>query len=247
MEDVETLMEFGMSKSEAKIYITLLKHGPLTSGKIVTLSRQHISVSYYALHRLLEKGFVTYTKKGRFYEYFVTNPDVFLDKLKSMTENLEAKMPVWKRYAKLAEGKVSVEIFEGIKGLQNLFNQTLKTARKGDSYRVFTLGNEFENEELVSFFKKIVNARTRLGVKTLVICDKAYKNIFHKIKDPDYISKINLRFVSFKFPQGVIIFQDNIIFLSWIKDPKAVHIKYARLAEQYAKFFDELYERGEPY
>ena len=44
------------------------------------------------------------------------------------------------------------------------------------------------------------------------------------------------------FLQGVLIFKDNIVFMSLENDPKAINIKDSKLANQYVKFFDKIYK-----
>lgn len=247
MEDLNLLEEVGLTKSEAKIYMTLIRYGPLTAGRIVTLSKQHISVTYAALQRLAEKGYVSHIRKGKFEEYSVMDPEVFLDKLKETIQSLEPRISAWRKYTESAKDRTTVEVFEGIKGLTNMVNQTLKTAKKGDYWRSFTLGEENKLPDVLPFFKKVNEKRIRLGLKTRLVCNKAYKDAMYSFGDSHHLSTSNLRFVDFEFPQGVIIFQDNIIFFSWMREPKAIHIKDKKISEQYAKFFDKLYATGEPY
>lgn len=247
MEDLDLLMELGLTKAEAKIYMTLLKYGPLTAGKIVTLSRQHISVTYAALQRLVEKGYVSYIRKGKFNEYSILNPEIFDRRMKELTGRLEPRLKAWKEYLASTKYQTKVQVFEGMKGLANIINQMLKTAKRDDKWRSFTLGKENENPEVLAFFKKINETRLRLGVNARAICNSSYKDVVSKIGDPHHLKTAHLRFVAFEFPQGIITFQDNVLFVFWSKDPIIIHIKDSRLADEYGKFFDKLYATGEPY
>lgn len=247
MEDLDLLMEMGLTKAEAKIYLTILKNGPLTAGKIVTLSRQHISVTYAALQRLVEKGYVSYVRKGKFDEYSILNPKIFEIRTKELMERLETRLKAWKDYIVKSKHQTTVEVVEGMKGLANVINGMLKDTKKGDKWRSFTLGKENENPEVLSFFKKINEKRLRLGVNARAICNSAYKDIVYKLGDPHHLKTAHLRFVAFEFPQGIITFQDNVLFVLWSKDPIIIHIKDSRLADEYGKFFDKLYQTGEPY
>lgn len=246
MEELDLLQEIGLTKAEAKIYMTLLRHGPLNAGRIVVLSHQHISVTYAAIQRLLEKGYITYIKKGKFNEYFATDPEILIDKIKETVRNVEAVLPKWKSYAKMIEENISVEIFEGMKGVTSMYNQMLRHGKKGEAYRIFTLGKE-NKEAVATFFKKIGDKRVKLGIKTKAITNKNYVYTWDVVKDIEYLKSLNLRLVSFDFPQGVVIYKNYIIFFSWGKIPKAIQIKDEKLAKEYVKFFDKLYATGEPY
>ncbi len=245
MEDLDTLMEAGLTKAEAKIYLTLLKNGPLTAGKIVTLSHQHISVTYAALQRLVEKGYVSYIKKGRFSEYFIADPEIFLEKMKSIAQSLEEKLPVWKEYLKLAKNIATAEVFDGVKAISNIFFQILKNGKKGEVYRIFSFGKEIFYPGFLPIFKRNYAMRKRIGIKTIAISNKSHKEFWDKVEDRAYVNHYNLKLVNFNFPQGIVIFQDNVILFSFTtKEPKVIHIKDAGIADEYKKFFDNLYAKG---
>lgn len=246
MEDLQLLQKLGMTRSESKIYMTLLRHGPLTAGKIVTLSKQHISVTYAALRRLVEKGHITRTKKGRFDAYFATEPEILLEKTKELEQSLKEKMPNWRKMMEMSESQLSVEVFEGVEGMRSMFNQMMKDAKKGDEYRVFTLGKE-NAEAIRDLFGEIGYKRNRKGIHTRAITNKEYGSTWDEVEDSKYLKSLNLRLVSFDFPQGVVIFKDTVTLFSWGKIPKAIHIKDTTLFKEYEKFFDKLYEKGEPY
>lgn len=52
---------------------------------------------------------------------------------------------------------------------------------------------------------------------------------------------------SFELPHGITVFHNNVIILSWLEEPKAIHIKDLNLATQYLELFNKLYKSGEPY
>ena len=61
MEDrLEILEEIGLSKNEAKIYLTLLDLGSATASKIADTSKMHRTTVYDALDRLVQKGIVSH-------------------------------------------------------------------------------------------------------------------------------------------------------------------------------------------
>ena len=57
--NTETLVSIGLTKGEADVYLTLLKLGNTTSGKIIKESKVSRSKVYDVLERLKQKGLVT--------------------------------------------------------------------------------------------------------------------------------------------------------------------------------------------
>jgi len=249
MNDTELLREFGLSESEAKIYSTLMRHGPMTSGKIVTLSKQHVSVTYYSVQRLVEKGLVTHVKKGRLYEYSAVSPEVFLTRIEEMRKEFQERMPVWNRMSELNRDRTDVEVFDGFKGITNMYNQMFKDAKRGEEYRIFSVGEEYSDPEIVGFISRLNRKQEQIGLRTKMVCSTSHRDVYGKVDDPKYVKTIenlNLRFVDFEFPQGVVIFRGSVAFISF-EDPQAILITSEKISRQYKKFFDNLYRKGDPY
>lgn len=250
MNDIEALGSLGLSRSEAKVYLTLLKNGPMNSGRIVALSRQHVSVVYYSVQRLIEKGMLGRTRKGRFEEYFVTDPQVFLDRIDEIGKYMREKVPDWKRQAELEKDRVTVEVFEGTKGVFNLFTNLVTSMRKSDELMIFSVREEYQNQESLDLLAKINSMMGRMKVRVRMVCSESQKPDYYAIEDPRYLKSIGvlkLRFVPFEFPQGVSVVGDSIVFISLGEENRAVKIRDRKLARHYAKFFNDLYEKGDPY
>ena len=62
----DVLEEIGLSKNEAKIYLTLLRLGNVTATDIIKESGVHRSNVYDVLDSLVKKGCVAYIQKGVF-------------------------------------------------------------------------------------------------------------------------------------------------------------------------------------
>ena len=76
------LEEAGLSKNEAKVYLTLLSMGSSTAGIIAEKSRVYRTNVYEALNRLIEKGLVSYIFKGHQKLFQAEDPNKILNILK---------------------------------------------------------------------------------------------------------------------------------------------------------------------
>ncbi len=57
----EDLQKLGFTPNEAKIYLVLLKYGPLQAKEISKKTQINRRTTYGALERLLEKGYISYS------------------------------------------------------------------------------------------------------------------------------------------------------------------------------------------
>ena len=57
----------------------------------------------------------------------------------------------------------------------------------------------------------------------------------------ELLKKAKVRYTNFHFPQGIIIFRNQVIFLNWQEKPSAVKITSEVMAKQFKDFFLEFY------
>ncbi|MBI4150936.1 BlaI/MecI/CopY family transcriptional regulator [Candidatus Woesearchaeota archaeon] len=247
MNESELLIELGFTPSEAKIYLALVEQGPATIGELVKRTRIHTSVLYTAVQRLVQRGLITYVKKGRTKTFSAADPKSLLQRTQNLAEELHKVIPAWEQRLKVIAPEIIVEVYEGFPGLTNMFNALFADAKSGDEYFSFTLGQEFQNEECLKWFNNLGRRRMALKLNVKALCPLRFKALFERVGDPKILAKTGLRFSKFEFPQGIIIFHDSIIFISCDPTAKAIRIKDANLAEQYRTFFMQLYASGTSY
>jgi len=65
--------------------------------------------------------------------------------------------------------------------------------------------------------------------------------IYEKNYTRELLKKASVRYTNFHFPQGIIIFRDNVTFVHWGENPFAVRIVNKEMARQFKEFFLEFY------
>ena len=143
-------------------------------------------------------------------------------------------MPQLLSKQKLAR-KQSVEIFEGQKALFSLFTDLIKDAKPKELYLVFSINEENKNEQANLFFRNLTLRRKakKLDVRLL-------KNIRYYKKEKH--TKLKLKYTKFNLPQGITVFRNYVIILSWIDSPVAIKIESDVFANQLRDFFLELWK-----
>lgn len=119
MFDHNELQDFGLTKTEAYAYTTLLQHGNMNGSqlaKIMNLSRSSV---YTALNSLYNKGAI-YLMPDEDNSYFAKDPEVFLDEL---TSNYSNKAGALKKKLKGLFKKDNSDGFWNFKGNQTFINK----------------------------------------------------------------------------------------------------------------------------
>ncbi len=131
--------------------------------------------------------------------------------------------------------KQSVELYEGQKAIFTLFTNLIADAKPKELYLIFSINEENKTDQANLFFKNLALRRKekKLDIRLL-------KNIKHYVKEKH--TKLKLRYTKFNLPQGITIFRNNVILLSWVESPMAIKIESEVFANQQREFFLDLWK-----
>ena len=111
--DTEALAELGLSQGEVKVYISLLELGEVKVGAIIEKSAMASSAVHNALNILIEKGLISYIKRGKIKFYQAIKPKQLLDFIQLKKEKLQAIIHQLEARQSFKEENQDAEIFEG--------------------------------------------------------------------------------------------------------------------------------------
>jgi len=244
MVEIPILEDLGLSKREAKAYLALLELGSTKVGEIIKKTDIPSSKIYEVLDRLMKKGLVSYITIKHQKHFKASDPENILSYAEERKKKFENILPSLKEKQKFAKEQQKVELYEGKKAVFKTIYNLVEKAKKGDEYLSFSVGFEHDDPEIVDFYTNLTWRRQEKGLKIKVLTNKKIKPIYEKRYSKKVLITINNRYTSFNFPQGIIIVGDKIINLSWIPKATAIIIASKNLAEQYKKFFYEVYDKA---
>jgi len=234
--DEKIFAEIGLTNAETKIYLALLKTGMTTAGPLLTETGLQNSTLHKTLHKLVSKGFASFTIKGKTHYYRASDPDNLLKFIKEKEAKFEYMLPELKVMQKPVE-KQEAEVFEGFKGFKNMCYEFIKNGKKGDEYLFFSFftknPNDFEN--VYTFYKEFEKERRKLG---LVVKGIAPKNIKDKFKGRNIK---NIKFVDFPVPLNISIFRDKVIMTPWEDKQISFLIHSKQIADSFRNYFYSIY------
>jgi len=230
------LEDLGFTNAEIKIYLSLLELGESTAGPILDKSGLQNSVVHMTLHKLLEKGLISYVIKGKTKHYRATNPKNILkiiDEKKTQFQNI---LPELLSKQKTDEPQ-TVEIYEGFKGFKSMIQEFIKGAKKGDEYLFFSIytKNLEDLDPVYNFYKEFDKERAKLGIITKGLAPIEIKEKFKGRK--------KIKFVRFPIPTNISIFKDKVILTPWEDKQVSFLISSRQLAENYRSYFYSIYNK----
>lgn len=239
MESV--LKESGFSEREVKVYLALLKLGISKVGPIAACTRLQHSKVYQTLEKLIDKGLVVFVIKSGIKHFEAQNPKQILSMLKEKERKFQEIMPKLKEMQELSQDSQSSRVYEGYKSIKSMFNSIIDELDNKSFYYVFAFKDEYESSESASRFLRNIHMRlVEKKVDDRLIAHVSVKKSF--LKNYSDIRRIKFKFTKNNMPLGLMIINDRVINWIWGERPTAIEIRSKQIADQYKKFFLEMWK-----
>jgi len=237
--DENTLEEIGLSKNEAKVYLTLLEIGLSTGGQVAEKSRVHRTNVYDAIERLIEKGLVSYILKGKTRYFEATDPSNLMGILKEKEEKLKNIMPRLLLNKKLSK-KTEVSVSEGVVAARNALMNSLNYKEP-----IFIYGVPKEVPEVLGgfFLERFQRERVKAKIFEKVIYNEDAVKRISQLKKIPYC-EVKALPKGFDSPMSTNICGDEVFFGLFSRDPcLIIKIKSKDVANIYRKYFEVMWEK----
>src|SRR3989344_6086182 len=133
------LEDIGLTKGEIKVYLTLLKIGETTTGRIIEEAQISSGKIYEILEKLIKKGLVSYIIKEKTKYFSPASPNRIIDYIHEKEKELNEKekaiikeLPSFIAIEKAVKEKNETHLFKGIKGIQTAVSEALENLTPRD-------------------------------------------------------------------------------------------------------------------
>lgn len=180
---IQTLINIGLRENQALVYIALLQLG---TGSVHTISKKSMiprSSCESILMSLKEKRFITSYKKKNILHFNAEDPKKIIADYEQRTNELKVVLPDLQILYKQRDNSPSVRSYEGISGINGIFNEVLDDA---DSVFYFGSADDLFSTIPPKDMEKFIQERLRRKIPVKIILkDSAVGrerlNIAHKI------------------------------------------------------------------
>lgn len=246
--NTQLLEQIGLTKTEIKLYLTLLKLGESSTTKIMQESQVPASKVYEFLDKLIKKGLVSYIVNNNKKQFRAENPENLKNYLENKKEYLDKQIlqvdsliPQLNHLNTEKEEEIEVSVYKGLAGLKSLYEKSFKILEKGDTHYILgapKIGNEKIEGYLLDWHKR----RIKKGIKCKYIYDidaRQYAEVREKmpLTEIRYLSKDAVS------PVWVEIFK-NYVATGHITNTGAVIflINDKEIARRYLSYFEIIWK-----
>lgn len=238
MQLKQLLTNFGLSETEAGVYMDLLEYGTQTISEISRTSKLHRPAIYRALPHLKEKGLISERQIGKLIHYAAEPPDRLRNRIDSLHEELNTMIP---KLTQLQDNKTPVvRRLDGKAGVHAVYEDILYTLKKGETY--YRYSSEGVDElKSVGLPKDFEKRRDDLQLERLVITNPAYI----ASREPSLEESLMVvpeEYLPFDYGVSQIIYGNKIAFIDYTQ-PIATIIENPVLAKMQKDIFYMLFKQ----
>ena len=250
----ELLTSIGLSQKEARMYVTLLRHGTQPTSILARRAGFNRGTGYVILHSLLERGLVTKVTKKKVQHFSPLSPHqlvAYLDhqvqELNDRRVRVEGAMGQLLAISNPLAAQPKIQFFEGAEGARAVLENTLESEEKIlRAYLSIADVSAFAGSE---FFMDYTMRRIKKGFRLHAIRtqEKDRKARLFDQHAKMYVTsrKQNreVRHVSdtLAFPMTIYIYGHRIGIISSSEENFAVIIESKELADMQKRLFDLLW------
>ncbi|MBN2052480.1 hypothetical protein JW756_03175 [Candidatus Woesearchaeota archaeon] len=233
--DLKKLESLGLSRNEARIYLSLLSLGEAQAGRISKAAQMNRPATYDALDRLMEKGLVSHYSSANRKVFKPAHPNVFNEQLKERKEAISDVLPELNALFNSSKAKEGTEIFVGRKGIKSILNDVLLYRK----YVAFGSSGKFL-EIMKHDFVAFQNRKRELRIDSKIVqAESARKNI--ELRRVAYASFKYLP-DSLALPVTIIVYGEKTAIFSWGDTPMATLITSQPVSKSFQQYFQELWK-----
>lgn len=236
--ELSSLEKIGLTKNQAKLYVSLLKLGQATAQQIMHESGMHRSRVYDSLESLEEQGLVSSVVKD-FKRYFqAVSPEKLLQYIEEKKQAVKNILPELKRMEGMKKEEINGAVYKGQEGLKSIHNEMLKLDNGEKVYVLGAKGLIFS--EFPYFMPNFEKQRLVKNIKFYCLFDD--KEAMNRASEQRLMEGRIL-------PKGyesngvVNIFGNKVAIVLWKeKHPSGFLIDNKDIADSYRKWFDLIWK-----
>ncbi|MDH3324263.1 MAG: hypothetical protein OEL89_01345 [Candidatus Peregrinibacteria bacterium] len=235
---IKNIKHFGFTENEAKLYLAALECGTSPASKLGQKAGLNRVTAYGTCQHLLKKGIFTVSEIRNTQNFTAIDPEIFFEGQKNKMTALETSLPSLKALGNTENHHPTVQFFEGIDGIKQAYEITLKSKTEilsvANSQNIRIHWPEYDEEYVARRAKK------KIFLRGIAPGDAEGKKVHRD--DKKYYREIKLQppklFSTKKVENEINIFDDKVLIASFEPTAFAILIESTTVAETQRQIFE---------
>jgi len=235
--ELKDLIEIGLTKNQAEVYLEVVKHPSQTGGQIAKKLSIDRSFVYNILSSLIDKGFISHIIKGKVRLYYSSDPENLLREVEDKKNKISKVIKELKEIKKTTKSERSVRVYEGKAGLKAWIRDFLDT----DSFSTLGGGGTLNILDVLKYdYPHYLKEFNKKMIKGRLITSKANKKVMKKVYEK---SKVDIKtFESLKSDVSFTVFKDKLAIYSAEEKPFVIIIEDKTISNSLKNYFNEMWK-----
>ncbi len=187
----KTLIDIGLSPSEASVYLAALSLGPTTILKLARTAEMKRTTVYRVVDELQQRGLMKIELAGLKQLYTAEDPKRLDSVLKSREKEFSAKLPEFEALYNLKETGTGVRYYQGLESVKSALDKILQDTRSGDEYLVIVDQEKWYDQD-PAFFEDFMERRAKKSLKIRMLLRDSELTRRHKQFERNYNISIRI-------------------------------------------------------
>ncbi|MAG02964.1 hypothetical protein CMI42_06505 [Candidatus Pacearchaeota archaeon] len=245
--DTKLLQDIGLTEGETRVYLSLLKIGESTTGPLSKEAEVSSSKVYKILDRLIKKGLVGHSTKGKTKHFSALDPkrilDFMDDKEKEMLirrERVRKLIPELEREQRGGKKPYAV-VYEGFTAITNYIRGIIDELKGGEGYQVINANYGGDYPGLREFFYKFHKERSKRKINVKMLGNYGIRGKLEK--STHHTADIRYLPQQFIFNMQIFIYKNKLFIIVWEhKYPTAFLIESVEAVKGFNHYFNAMWK-----
>lgn len=236
------LVDLGLSRNEAKIYLFLLKNPNVTTGPIIKETRIANSRVYESLNSLISKGLVNYNvqKDGKYFS--AAEPKKIIENEEERMKKIKAILPQLNGLIGEEKKNTTTAVYEGFEGFKTAFKKIIDDCPVGGTIDIIGFSEPKKASDSLKLFLSNINLKcAQKKQKLRFILDRETKDWQGKDRESVKTNEVRYMPKGYISPAAIDIFGDYVYMFLWEEKPFVFMIKNKMIAESFKVYFNFLW------
>lgn len=235
--NTELLENLGLTKSEIKVYLTLLELNSASVAAIAEKSSLYRRNVYDSLAKLMKKGLVSFATVEKRRVFNVADPQRLVEFIDLRKKEVQVLLPELKAIYKAPPVLDEVMVFKGKEGLKTIFENIIKAKL---DYDKFGAGEKFK-DFLPYYYSQYQKRKTENTIKCRAIySENERQEEFVK----EFIGEVRFLPKTFTNLSTTIVYGGKVAIIIWKENPFGIIINSKEVAESHKGYFELLWANG---
>jgi len=246
----EMLTEFGLTKNESLLYLTLLKIGESKVSELIKGADFKSGKIYQVLDSLINKGLVSYIIKNNVKFYVALNPKKLHEyitfqkvKLEKQEDEFTKQLPRLEEMYKENKDLCSVKVYEGVVGIRTAMFQLLENLPDNSPLLAYGASTS-KRRDVILQWRRCEELIKKKNIEFKAILSWMSEE-HRKIRRKDPVKSKTRRYLKATDVSNFVVGENTTILFNF-EEPNCIVIENSEYANQFKILFNVLWKVAEP-